>query len=236
MNICIIPARGGSKRIPRKNIKIFAGKPMMAHSIIAAHQSRLFERVIVSTDDQEIMHVANSYGAETPFVRPEECANDYASTEDVILNALNWLKKHSQLPEYFCCIYPTAPFVTSKLLCNALDLLKQNNATTSFPVTTFASPIFRALQINKNGNVEAIWPEHTHKRSQDLPEAYHDAGQFYWGHCERFIEEKQLYSADSVPLVISRKLVCDIDTPDDWELAELMHQLILNSGSEGIGG
>lgn len=226
MNVAIIPARGGSKRIPRKNIRMFAGKPIIAHSILAALETNLFSKIIVSTDDLEIAEVALSFGANVPFIRPTELADDYASTDAVIIDALQWLDKNEILPDYFCCIYATAPFVTSHYLQRGYELLRRHNAATAFSVTTFASSIFRALQLNENNRIVSIWPENALKRSQDLPEAYYDVGQFYWGDTRKYLTEKQLYSSDAVPIIIPRFLAQDIDTPEDWETAELMYHAL----------
>lgn len=226
MNIAIIPARGGSKRIPRKNIKPFAGKPMIAHSIFAARASGLFERVIVSTDDEEIAHVSREFGAEVPFMRPAELANDFAGTDAVLLHALTWLKEKGELPAAFCCIYATAPFVQSDYLRQGLEALRREEATTAFSVTTFAYSIFRALRTTANGRLQMIWPENRDRRSQDLGEACHDAGQFYWADTGKYLEARRLFSRDAVPVVIPRHLVQDIDTPEDWETAERMYRAL----------
>ncbi|WP_306535749.1 pseudaminic acid cytidylyltransferase [Geobacter sp.] len=226
MNVAIIPARGGSKRIPRKNIKPFAGKPMIAHSIFAARESGLFERVIVSTDDEEIAHVSRDHGAEVPFMRPAELADDFAGTDAVLLHALKWLEERGELPAAFCCIYATAPFVRSDYLRQGLEALRREEATTAFSVTTFAYSIFRALRTTANGRLEMIWPENRDRRSQDLGEACHDAGQFYWADTGRYLEERRLFSRDAVPVFIPRHLVQDIDTPEDWETAERMYRAL----------
>ena len=226
MIVAIIPARGGSKRIPNKNIKSFAGQPIISYSIKAAQETKLFERIIVSTDSEEIAEVAKSYGAEAPFIRPDELADDFAGTIPVLIHALNWLNEHESTADYFCCIYATAPFVQSEYIIKGLNLLKERNATTAFSVTTFAYPIFRALKIDDNGRLKMIWPEHENSRSNDLPEAYHDAGQFYWGNTEKFMKGKTFFSSDAVPLVIPRYLVQDIDTLEDWEIAEKMYLVL----------
>lgn len=226
MNVAIIPARGGSKRIPRKNIKPFAGKPMIAHSILAARESGLFQRILVSTDDEEIAQVSKEYGAEVPFMRPAELANDFAGTDAVLLHALQWLGEHGELPDAFCCIYATAPFVRSEYLRQGLEALQREQATTAFSVTTFAYSIFRALQTNDGGRIEMIWPENRNRRSQDLGEAFHDAGQFYWADTRKYLGEGRLFSADAVPVFIPRSLVQDIDTHEDWETAERMYRAI----------
>ena len=221
--IAIIPARGGSKRIPNKNIKLFAGQPIISYSIKAAQKTNLFDRIIVSTDSEEIAEVAKFYGAEVPFVRPVELSDDFTLTIPVLLHALSWLKDHAYATNYFCCIYATAPFIKSAYIKKGLDLIKNANATVAFSVTTFPYPIFRALKIDKNRHIRMFWPEHENSRSNDLPEAYHDAGQIYWGNTEKFIGTKTFFSPDTIPIVIPRYLVQDIDTPEDWETAEKMY-------------
>lgn len=226
MNAAIIPARGGSKRIPRKNIRPFAGKPMIAYSIEAAKESGLFERVIVSTDDPEIAEIALRYGAEVPFIRPANLADDFTGTDSVLLHVLEWLQANDRLPDFFCCIYATAPFIRTEYICQGFKLLLSHQATTAFPVATFPSCIFRALRIEKHGRLEMVWPENREKRSQDLGEAYHDAGQFYWANTLKYLTERRLFSADAVPVPIPRYLVQDIDTFEDWENAERMYKAL----------
>jgi len=225
-NVAIIPARGGSKRIPAKNIKEFLGKPIIAYSIAAAKQSGLFERIIVSTDSEAIAEVANRYGAETPFMRPEEIADDFTTTAAVLAHALQWLAAHGSEAQHACCIYATAPFIQVHYLKAGYELLTGKGATSVFPVTTFPFSIFRALKINDDGRLAMFWPEHELTRSNDLPEAYHDAGQFYWVDCKVFLEKQQLYSDDSLPVVVPRHLVQDIDTPEDWTRAEMMYKAL----------
>ncbi len=220
MNVCIIPARGGSKRIPNKNIRDFCGKPMIAHSIEAAKAAGVFDRIIVSTDSEGIADVARKWGAEVPFMRPAELANDFATTDAVLIHALKQLGNM----DYACCLYATAPFVRPADLRNGLDVLKASGATTAFSVTTFPFPIFRALRINEKGSLEMFWPENRITRSQDLPEAFHDAGQFYWISAEKYLTAPALYAPDAVPVILPRHLVQDIDTPEDWVRAELMFQ------------
>lgn len=226
MKLCVIPARGGSKRIPRKNIKPFSGKPIIAYSIDAARESGLFDLIIVSTDDREIAEVAVSYGAQVPFTRPVELSDDYTSTNDVVKHCINWCMNNDMPVSYVCCLYATAPFVTSEYLKKGYQQLIEADSSYAFSVTSFPFPIQRAVRINKNGRVEAIWPENIFKRSQDLEEAYHDAGQFYWGKAEAFCSDKVLFSDVSVPVVLPRYIVQDIDTMEDWERAELMYRLM----------
>lgn len=222
MNVAIITARGGSKRIPGKNTKLFLGKPIIAYSIRAAIDSGLFDRVIVSTDSDVIAKTAEEYDAEAPFRRPADLSDDITPTAPVLEHTLRWLEEQGTLPEYACCIYPTAPFVRQKYLLEGFETLKKYNCTTAFSATSFAFPIFRSLKIDREGLVEMFWPEHELTRSQDLPEAYHDAGQFYWLTSDKFLKEPRLYAADSRAILLPRKLVQDIDTPEDWETAEFM--------------
>lgn len=222
MIVAIIPARGHSKRIPNKNIKLFAGKPIIFYSINAAKGTKIFDEIIVTTDSEEIAQIARTYGANTPFVRPAELADDYTPTAPVVIHALHWLKDRGKTADYFCCIYPTAPFLKVKYVKKGLELLRKEDAVTAFSVTTFPSSIFRALKITNTGYIEMFWPDYRNKRSQDLPTAYHDAGQFYWGDTEKFLQGKTLYTKKSVPVVLPRFLVHDIDTPEDWETAEKM--------------
>jgi len=227
MNIvAIIPARGGSKRIPNKNIKSFAGQPIISYSIKAAQATDLFDKIIVSTDSEEIAEVAKACGAEVPFIRPAELADDFTGTIPVLLHALNWLNNYGYTADYFCSILATAPFIKPAYIKKGLDLIKGKNAATTFAVTTFPYPIFRALKIDEGSGVKMFWPEHENSRSNDLPEAYHDAGQFYWGNTKKFMKKKTFFSSDSVPLVIPRYLVQDIDTPEDWETAEKMYSVL----------
>lgn len=226
MKVAVIPARGGSKRIPGKNIKIFAGKPIIAYSIEAAARSRLFDRIIVSTDSTEITETAKRYGAEAPFIRPADLSDDFTPTAPVLAHALGWLTEHNCRPDYACCIYATAPFLNEKYLRLGYELLLAQKASAAFSVTTYPSSIFRSLKINQEGRLEMFWPEYELTRSNDLPEAYHDAGQFYWVTGSTFLKEKRLYSTDAVPVILPRQLVQDIDTPEDWHIAELMFENI----------
>lgn len=221
MNIAIIPARGGSKRIPRKNIKSFHGKPMIAWSIEAAQQSGIFDRIIVSTDDEEIAAVAREYGAEVPFIRPADIANDYATTGDVISHAIVWLTNQGRRPEQVCCLYATAPFVEPDDLRQGLVLL--NNTTDCqyvFSATRFSFPIQRAIKLDELGRVSMFDPEHQLTRSQDLVEAYHDAGQFYWGRASAWVTNQPIFAAHSQVVLLPGFRVQDIDTPEDWLRAE----------------
>ncbi len=229
MNVAIIPARGGSKRIPRKNIKLFNGKPIIAYSIEAALNSGCFDRVIVSTEDEEIARVAREYGAEVPFIRPKEIADDHATTLVVVSHALNWLKSHGQNPAYTCLMYATAPFIQSETLCKSLNLLcNHQDKKFCFSVAEYPFPIQRALRINSSGDISMFYEEHLNTRSQDLEPSFHDAGQFYWGHTDAFLDGSVVFSTCSVPYFLPSYLVQDIDTQDDWTTAELLCQLIQN--------
>ena len=226
MNICVIPARGGSKRIPRKNIKEFNGKPIIAYSIEAALKSNCFSQVIVSTDDDEISEVAKKYGALVPFVRPDELSNDYAGTIPVIKHAIEWMEDNNNYIENVCCLYATAPFIQSKIISKAYQQLQDSNSDYCFSVTSFSFPIQRAIKIVQGDKVNMFYPEHFNTRSQDLEEAYHDAGQFYWGKAQAFKDESPLFSEVATPYVLPRYLVQDIDTMEDWIRAEAMYKVL----------
>jgi len=227
MKVAIIPARGGSKRIPRKNVKIFHGKPMIVWSIEIAVTSACFDRILVSTDDQEIADIARQHGAEIPFVRPESLANDYAGTTEVIAHATQWCLDQGWNLDAVCCIYATAPLMQASDIRESLKLLQGGSWSYSFPVAQFSAPIFRSFRLSDNGGIEMFFPENFALRSQDLPKAYHDAGQFYWGLPDAWINAIRLFDHQSCPLVIPHWRVCDIDTPDDWLLAERIKSLIL---------
>lgn len=230
MKLCVIPARGGSKRIPGKNIRPFAGKPIIAYSIEAARTSKLFDRIIVSTDDKEIADVAASLGAEVPFVRPPELSDDYATTGDVVKHCVNWCWENEIPVTYVCCLYATAPFVKPEYLSEGYEKLVATDSSYAFSVTSFPFPIQRAIRINDQGKVEAIWPENIFRRSQDLEDAYHDAGQFYWGRAEAFCNDEVIFSPASVAVLLPRYLVQDIDTIEDWHRAELMYKAWQSTG------
>lgn len=233
MKVAVIPARGGSKRIPRKNIKEFAGKPIIAYSIEAALRSALFDRIIVSTDDEEIARVAEGFGAEIPFLRPKTLADDFTGTNQVVRHLLTQLKGEGCEPAYACCIYATAPFLDERYLIEGYQRLVASGKSFAFSVTSYPFPIQRAIKINHDGAVEPFFPEHVFTRSQDLQEAYHDAAQFYWGTAQAFLQEEILFSPASVPVILPRHLVRDIDTPQDWHEAELMlRALALGSGED----
>lgn len=223
MKLCVIPARGGSKRIPRKNIREFCGKPMIAWSIGAAHESGCFDQIIVSTDDAEIAEVSRQWGAEVPFNRPVELANDFAGTTPVVAHAVQWHQDLGQEISAVCCLYATAPFVQPADIKGGLDLLEQAGWDRFvFTATCYASPIQRALRIDPGtGEAHMHQPESFFKRSQDLEPAYHDAGQFYWGRPQAWLNSENLFES-SKPLVLPSWRVHDIDTQDDWIRAELL--------------
>jgi len=222
--IAIIPARGGSKRIPRKNIKNFHGKPLIAYSIEVALDSKLFNKVIVSTDDEEIATIARKYGAEVPFLRPKELSDDFAGTGDVIRHALEELNKKN-IYDYVCTIYATAPLLQIKYLVEGYNKLKNTNAVNTFSATSMPFPIQRTFKLNDNGRCEMFTPEHYSSRSQDLEEAYQDAGQFYWRKIGKLSKEN-MFGLDSIPIILPRYLVQDIDTLEDWQRAEIMYEII----------
>lgn len=217
----MIPARGGSKRIPRKNIRDFCGKPMIAWSIEAALQSGCFDRVLVSTDDSEIAQVAVACGAEAPFTRPPELSDDYAGTIPVIAHAIEWQKQNGKPATAVCCIYATAPFIRVPDLRVGYEQLQKTGCDYVFAVTNFEFPIQRAFRITPQDRIEMFDIEQAEKRSQDLEEAYHDAGQFYWGRADAWLEHRQIFSRLSVPVILPHYQVQDIDTLDDWVSAEI---------------
>ena len=219
MRLAVIPARGGSKRIPRKNIKPFGGKPMIAWSIEAARQSGCFDRVVVSTDDEEIAAVARELGAEVPFMRPAALADDHAGTLAVMRHAVDACGV-DRATGRVCCIYATAPFLLAEDLRRGLEILEQSGADYAFSVTSFAFPIQRALRLTPRGRVEMFDPAQFATRSQDLEEAWHDAGQFYWGRAAAWLDEAPLFSHGAAPVILPRHRVQDIDTPEDWLRAE----------------
>ncbi|GAO30463.1 pseudaminic acid cytidylyltransferase [Geofilum rubicundum] len=223
--IAIIPARGGSKRIPRKNIKDFLGKPIIAYSIEAAKASKLFDEIMVSTDDEEIAKIAQKYGAKVPFFRTKEASNDFATLADVIIEVLNEYKKSNQIFETICCILPTAPLINSSRIIEAYNKLNNKDLDSLCPVVAFTYPIYRALQINENNNLEMIWPEYLITRSQDLKPAYHDSGSFYWIKNEALMQQKSLFCMKCGAIIIPEMEVQDIDTIEDWEIAELKFRI-----------
>lgn len=228
MRLAIIPARGGSKRIPRKNIKDFNGKPMIGWSIEAALLSAAFDEVWVSTDDAEIASVAQSFGAKVPFIRPAELADDHTGTSAVVRHAINWALQHQLNPEFVACIYATAPLLQPQMLKEAMTQLQSDPALDYvFSGCRFSFPIQRALYRTELGRVQAVDPASIPKRSQDLPETFHDAGQFYCGRAHSWLDAKAVFSASSYLYELPQHLVQDIDTTEDWQRAELLHQLLL---------
>ncbi|HTO18661.1 MAG TPA: pseudaminic acid cytidylyltransferase [Pseudomonas sp.] len=230
MKLAIIPARGGSKRIPRKNIKPFCGKPMIAWSIEAALDSGCFDRVIVSTDDEEIAEVARQYGAEVPFMRPLELSDDHTGTIPVIRHAIEMINSEGRVVEQACCLYATAPFIRAEDLQRGLEILQGSGGDYAFSVTSYAFPIQRAIRLTPEGRVEMFNPEHFSTRSQDLEEAYHDAGQFYWGRADAWLQGKMIFSPASLPVMLPRHRVQDIDTPEDWVRAEWLFKAMQAQG------
>ena len=224
-NIAIITARGGSKRIPRKNIKDFLGKPIMAYSIEAALESGLFDEVMVSTDDEEIAKIAKEYGAKVPFLRSEATSNDYATTNDVLLEVIDEYEKRGEVFDHGVCIYPTAPFVDGETLKDAMNELIEKKAETLIPVVPFSYPPKRALVI-RNERLVFEYPEFMNTRSQDLESEYHDVGQFYCFNIEAFKKNRKLMQGDIVPFIIDEMKVQDIDNESDWKIAEVKYRTI----------
>ncbi|MCX4190251.1 pseudaminic acid cytidylyltransferase [Methylophaga sp. OBS3] len=220
--VAIIPARGGSKRIPRKNVKNFCGKPMIAWSIEAAISSECFDKIIVSTDDMEIAEISKKLGADVPFIRPNTLADDYAGTLPVIKHSVEWLRVHDFEVDYACCLYATAPFVNAQDLRRGWEALKKEECSYAFSVTNYAFPIQRAIRIAENQRVSMFSPECFHTRSQDLEEAWHDAGQFYWGTAEAWLEQRPIFDVNSVAVKLPRYRVQDIDSQEDWIRAEFL--------------
>lgn len=222
MRLAVIPARGGSKRIPRKNIRLFGGMPMIAWSIRAALESGCFDRVLVSTDDDEIASIASRHGADVPFMRPAELADDHTATVPVIAHAVRWQSANGPAPDAVCCIYATAPFVKAADLRRGLQVLEASGADYALSVTGYAFPIQRALRLTPEGRLAMFEPQHVATRSQDLEEAWHDAGQFYWGRTAAWLDGVPLLGPASAPVLLPRHRVQDIDTIEDWERAEWM--------------
>jgi N-acylneuraminate cytidylyltransferase len=224
-SIAIIPARGGSKRIPRKNIKPFLGKPIIAYSIEAALESKLFDEVMVSTDDAEIAKIAKQYGASVPFMRSAKTADDFATTADAIIEVIDTYRKLGREFDHVACIYPTAPFTTAAKLTTAFEKLSGNAYSSVFPVVKFGYPILRSLKI-EDGRVSMNWPEHLNARSQDLPKAYHDSGQFYIASTATFLAERTFFTSNSAAIIVDEMEVQDIDNETDWKIAEVKYQMV----------
>lgn len=229
-SIAVITARGGSKRIPRKNIKEFCGKPIIAYSIEAALKSGCFDTVMVSTDDEEIAEISRDYGAEVPFMRSAETASDFATTADVLLEVIQEYKKMGIDYDYLCCIYPTAPFITPKRLQEAMDIMLEKQPPEIIPVIPFSYPPQRCFIIGEDGNMEYKYKEYITSRSQDLETWYHDAGQFYLFRTDRLLEIQGTISEGLLPLILDEMEVQDIDTLKDWEIAEMKYKILQKQG------
>lgn len=228
MKLAVIPARGGSKRIPRKNVKTFGGKPMIAWSVQAARDTGIFDRIVVSTDDAEIAAVAQEYGADVPFTRPAELSGDHSGTTSVISHALKWHQARGYFPQQVCCIYATAPFLQADDILRGAEILEELAVDFAFSVTSFAFPIQRALKLRSDGRVEMFDATQFQMRSQDLLTAYHDAGQFYWGTQSAWLSGAPIFGPESAPVVLPRYRVQDIDTPEDWQQAEFLMKAMLH--------
>ena len=228
MNIAVIPARGGSKRIPRKNIKVFCGQPMIAYTISVAKESSLFDHIVVSTDDEEIARIAKEWGAETPFVRPAELASDYTATVPVIAHAIEACSALGWKFDNVCCIYPAAPFIRTNDLIGAIALLTEGKGEYCFPVAEYPSPIQRSLKRLGDGKTQPFYPEFEGTRTQDLEPAYYDVGQFYWGKVNSWLSNPNIHSS-GLGYTIPNWRAVDIDTQDDWLRAELIYRSIINN-------
>jgi len=232
MKVAIIPARGGSKRIPRKNIKPFSGIPVIGRSVETALEAGCFDRVIVSTDDQEVAEVARSFGAETPFMRPAELADDTSPTLPVVHHAVTWLLQSGMDLTHVCCIYPTAPLLLASDIAAGLELLLVSRADYVISCCAFEFPVQRSVGIDANGFLAAEFPEHINSRSQDLKPLYHDAGQLYWGPVKSYVAMLPFFQSRAVPLMIPRLRVQDIDTEDDWARAEFLFRWMNGKNNE----
>ena len=228
MNIAIIPARGGSKRIPKKNIRDFCGKPIIAHSIELAIESKLFEKIIVTTDDLDIANISKNYGAEVPFIRDKNLSDDFTGTDDVIKDAIQKLGDMGCEIDYACCIYPTAPLIIPEDLQHGFDIISSGDWHTVFAASKFSYPIERSFKITIDGGLEMLFPDNFETRSQDLSEVYHDAGQFYWSHSSSWMNKKPGFNASSTIVPLPGWRVQDIDNLDDWRRAEFIFKLIHN--------
>lgn len=227
--IAVIPARGGSKRIPRKNIKPFCGKPMIAYSIEAAIRAGIFDEIIVSTDDEEIADIAKNAGASVPFMRPKELSDDFTATGAVVEHAIKFLQARGDRIKFVCTIYATAPLIDEFYIKLGLEKLRASNAKNAFSCTSMPFPIWRTFKIAKDGRCEMFWREKFAKRSQDLEEAYQDAGQFYWTNLDAPSSDEIFFGRDSIAIVLPRHLVQDIDTPQDWIRAEFLYEAVQKS-------
>lgn len=232
--LAIITARGGSKRIPKKNIKEFCGKPIIHYSIQAALESGLFAEVMVSTDDKEIAEIAREAGAKVPFMRSEQTSGDYATTSEVLMEVLKEYEKRGQTFERFACLYPTAPFITPQKLCEGLAMLEEKKASMIMPVIPFSFPPRRANVLNEKGELVYKWEQYRNSRSQDLEVMYHDCGQFYFYNTAEFVKEEGIIKEGIYPLVLSEMEVQDIDNEVDWQLAELKYRLLMKNSSQSV--
>lgn len=226
MRLAVIPARGGSKRIPRKNIKSFAGKPMIHYPIITAQKSCCFDKIIVSTDDPEISKISLEYGADVPFKRPEELSDDHTSTAPVISHAIQYLQNQGFVIDEVCCIYATTPMLTSDDIKRGLELLHEGKTNFVFTATSYPFPIERAFHLDEEKRAKLLWPENHFVRSQDLREVFHDAGQFYWGTTNGWLQQSNMYDDGATPLILPSYRTQDIDTEEDWIRAELMFKAL----------
>ena len=225
--IAIIPARGGSKRIPRKNIRDFLGKPIISYSVKAAIESELFDEVMVSTDDNEIAEIAANLGAKVPFIRSEQNSNDIATTASVLIEVINEYKhRHNKSFEYGCCIYPTAPLIKKEHLKNGYNILANQHFNTVFPVVAFGYPVWRGIEVSEGGKAKMLWPEYLNARSQDLKKVFHDAGQWYWFSVAALLENNALFTSNSGVIQLEENEVQDIDNLVDWNLAEMKYKLL----------
>ena len=232
MNVAIIPARGGSKRIPRKNIREFAGQPIISYSIRAARQAGIIDQIIVSTDDEEIASVARDFGAEIPFVRPPEISEDYSGTNEVVAHAISWLVSNGAKLNAVCCIYATAPLIEATDIASGYEVLTSGNWNYVFSATTYAFPVYRAFKLDGGEQISMLWPEHQTTRSQDLPDTYHDAGQFYWGKPQAFLDSLPIFDKHSTIVRVPRHRVQDIDTFEDWAHAEALYAALSDSNRD----
>lgn len=230
MRLAVIPARGGSKRIPRKNIRLFAGKPVMSYSINAALESGCFDQVIVSTDDDVIAAIAREHGATTPFVRPAALADDHTVLADVITHAIHWYQEQGRLVSQACCIFATAPFVSAADLQAGQQALTASDKHFALSVTSFPFAVQRALRLGSDGTIDAMYPQYRSTRSQDLEEGWHDAGQFCWGTANAFLQNLPVFAPHTVAVKLPRHRVQDMDTLEDWHRAELMYKVLRQTG------
>ena len=227
MRLAVIPARGGSKRIPKKNIRDFCGRPIIEWTIKTVIASDCFDRIIVSTDDEEIAEIGRNCGAEVPFLRPQDLSNDFVGTMPVIQHAINWAQLHGGFPDLVCCIYATAPLLLPDDIRSGLQSLESCGAEFSFSVSQYCSPIQRALRINSNNRLEMFHEEYVNFRSQDLEDTFHDAGQFYWGRVNAWLSGSSILNSEyAVPIILPHQRVQDIDSIEDWEIAEIKFNLL----------